>query len=45
MVNFKGSQIVYAECKECKQPVKYPTDRPYNFCPYCGKRIDYEEAQ
>lgn len=36
---FSGSGIVYAECKKCKQAVKYPKDYPYNYCPYCGQKV------
>lgn len=41
--DFKGACIVYAHCANCDQPVQYPTDKPYNVCPYCGKRIFYKE--
>ena len=41
--DFKGACIVYAHCANCDQAVQYPTDRPYNVCPYCGKRIFYKE--
>lgn len=34
-----GSAITYAECPNCGQTVQYPTDRPYNNCPYCGRRV------
>ena len=43
--DFKGSQIVYAYCAVCRQPVMYPTERPYNFCPYCSKRVIYKKEE
>lgn len=41
--SFKGSAIVYAHCENCGQPVQYPTERPFNFCPYCSRRVMYKE--
>lgn len=41
--NFKGAYIVYAECQNCKMPVQYPRDYPFNACPYCGKRVKYND--
>ena len=43
--DFKGSYIVYSQCENCKQIVRYPTERPYNVCPYCGKRVIYKEEE
>lgn len=41
--DFKGAAIVYGHCSNCGQPVQYPTERPYNFCPYCSRRVMYKE--
>ena len=42
-VDYKGSSIMYARCKNCGQPFTCPTDRTYNFCGYCGLRILWQE--
>lgn len=51
MTEFKilygGSSVVTARCRKCKQSLNYPTDRPYNYCPYCGEKaeeVDYGET-
>lgn len=41
VVDFGGNYVTYAHCAYCGQPVQYPTERPYNVCPYCGMRIIY----
>lgn len=38
---FNGNAIVYAHCDNCERPVRYPTEWPYVFCPYCGRKIKY----
>lgn len=37
-VNFSGSAITYAQCIRCKRHFTYPTDDPFNCCPYCMAR-------
>lgn len=34
-----GSRSIYCYCETCKQVIQQPTYNPYNFCPYCGRRI------
>ena len=41
--DYKGVAIVTAHCANCGQPVQYMRERPYNFCPYCGRRVMYKE--
>lgn len=43
--DYKGAAIVYCTCSNCKQTMTYPTERKYNFCPYCGKRVIYKEEE
>ena len=43
--DFKGNAIVFGHCANCGQPVQYPAERPYNFCPYCQKRIFYKQEE
>ena len=37
--DYKGAIIVYGHCENCGQPIQYPRERPYNFCPYCNRRV------
>jgi len=43
VTEFGGNYTTWATCSNCKQAVQYPTERPYNVCPYCGKRVRYKE--
>jgi DNA-directed RNA polymerase subunit RPC12/RpoP len=42
-IGYVGMAISYGSCKNCGQPVQYPRDRPFNCCPYCGRKINYKE--
>lgn len=42
---YSGVRIVYAVCSNCGQTVQYPTERPYNACPYCSAKIIYKEEK
>lgn len=42
---YSGVSIVYCTCSNCKQTMTYPTDKAYNHCPYCGKRVKYDEQK
>lgn len=42
---YKGAMIVYCSCSICKQTMQYPTERPFNHCPYCGKKVVYKEEK
>lgn len=37
-VGFKGAAITYAMCCRCKRHFTFPTDDPFNCCPYCMAR-------
>lgn len=40
-----GNYITYSWCENCGMPVVYPTDWPYNACPYCRLRVIYEKEE
>lgn len=39
---YGGFAIMWTECENCGQSVQYPTDHPYNYCPYCKARVIYD---
>lgn len=36
---YGGHTVMWANCIRCGNNVNYPTDKPYDFCPYCRARI------
>lgn len=43
IVDYKGNAIMFGYCATCGQPYTIPTERPFNFCGYCGLRIIYDK--
>jgi len=41
VIQFGGNYVTYSICENCGKPVQYPTEKPYNRCPYCGARVIY----
>ena len=35
---YQGVILTYATCERCGQTLTYPTDNPFNCCPYCMAR-------
>lgn len=42
---FGGTCVVFAVCEKCNKYMQYPADKPYLFCPYCKRRVVYEEEE
>ena len=46
-------ESLYIMCAECKQPITellttiigYIPHRKYNYCPWCGTKIDWEDKR
>ena len=45
ITDFGGNYVTWATCLNCGQSVQYPTERPYNVCPYCRQRIVYDKEE
>ena len=45
LVDFSGNYVTYSHCENCGQPITYPTERPYNVCPYCTLRVIKEDKK
>lgn len=45
IIEWGGNYVTWATCERCGQSVQYPTEKPYNACPYCFARVIYEQKE
>lgn len=45
ITDWGGNYVTWSWCENCGMPVQYPTEYPYNHCPYCGLKIIYKKEE
>lgn len=40
IIIYIGSVTVYAECPKCRHKLQFYKDEYFNFCPFCGERLE-----
>lgn len=45
ITDWGGNYVTWSWCENCGMPVQYPTEYNYNFCPYCGTRVVYDDGK